>query len=67
MSILLFGLVLAHASFAYWSRRSNVNKNVIFNTADNLKEYKVSIEKSKRTISKKYNLKNIKYMKQKMM
>ena len=39
ISVLFLGLLFATGTFAYWSWRSNTNKNIIFNTADNLKEY----------------------------
>ncbi|MBR7042100.1 MAG: hypothetical protein IKI04_01220, partial [Bacilli bacterium] len=41
IAIFLIGIVITGASYAYWTINSNVNKNIIFNTANNLKEYVV--------------------------
>ena len=41
MTIVVFvaGLIITGASYAFWSWSSNINKNVVFNTASNLKNY----------------------------
>ena len=37
--VFVVGLIITSASYAFWSWNSNVNKNVIFNVASNLKNY----------------------------
>ena len=41
MTIVIFvvGLIITGASYAFWSWNSTINKNVVFNTANNLKNY----------------------------
>ena len=41
IAIFLIGIVITGASYAYWTITSDVNKNIIFNTANNLKKYVV--------------------------
>ena len=37
--IFVVGLIITGASYAFWSWNSTINKNVVFNTANNLKNY----------------------------
>ena len=37
--IFLVGLIITGGSYAFWSWASNTNKNIVFNTAQNLKNY----------------------------
>ena len=37
--VFVVGLIITGASYAFWSWSSNVNKNVVFNVASNLKNY----------------------------
>ena len=37
--VFVVGLIITGASYAFWSWTSNVNKNVVFNVASNLKNY----------------------------
>ena len=39
ITILLIGLMITAGSYAFWTWSSNTSKNVIFNTADDLKDY----------------------------
>ena len=37
--IFLVGLIITGGSYAFWSWTSDTNKNIVFNTAQNLKNY----------------------------
>ena len=40
--VILLGFIITAGSYAFWSWTSNVNKNVVFNTASNLRNYIIS-------------------------
>ena len=37
--VFVVGLIIAGSSYAFWSWTSNINKNLVFNTASNLRNY----------------------------
>ena len=39
IAVLFLGLLVSGGTYAYWTWNSNVNKNIVFNTAKNLQEY----------------------------